>query len=115
MLDIIDRYDPRWGLERLLPVDAADARRMLELGNREFSQRVEFDRREGSTTRIVPIELEKLGAGPADETVPRLSPFAVVLGCSDARVPTELVFHQFLAFSSRLAQHSTIRKLRRIA
>jgi carbonic anhydrase len=95
MLDLIYRYDPRWGLERLLPVDAADARRMLEQGNREFAQMVEFDKEEGTTTtRIVPIDLEELGAAPADGSAPLHSPFAVVLGCSDARVPTELVFHQ---------------------
>ncbi|WZO98168.1 carbonic anhydrase [Isosphaeraceae bacterium EP7] len=108
MLDIIYRYDPRWGLERLLPVDAADARRMLEQGNREFAQMVEFDKGdESTTTRIVPIDLEELGVAPADGTAPLHSPFAVVLGCSDARVPTELIFHQSCndMFVVRVAGH----------
>jgi len=42
----------------------------------------------------MPLDLEDLGVATRGESVLPQRPFAVVLGCSDARVPTEMVFHQ---------------------
>jgi carbonic anhydrase len=41
--------------------------------------------------RIVPIDLQDVGIGSPGDTL-KQEPFAVVLGCADARVPTELIF-----------------------
>ncbi|MES1940558.1 carbonic anhydrase [Salinisphaera sp. T5B8] len=64
-------------------ISAAEARERLKLGNRQF-----VDNIQNSDTL-------SRHARPA-ELVLRQSPFAIVLGCSDARVPAEIVFNQGL-------------------
>jgi hypothetical protein len=87
MFEIIYRYDPSRPAERQLPADAAQARQRLEEGNRAFSN-LAPGMPEGS--RVIYLNLEDLGV--VDSGVPKQLPFAVVLGCSDARVPIELIF-----------------------
>jgi carbonic anhydrase len=88
MFDIIYRYDPDHRRERQLPGDAGEACRRLEEGNESFAT---LGTGQIATPRIVRMDVEDIGmAGPAG--VPVQQPFAVVLGCSDARVPTEMIF-----------------------
>jgi carbonic anhydrase len=68
------------GAEEPFPRDAAEARRRLLEGNRRF---VAGESLHGHTSRDW---RKRLAAGQ--------KPFAAILGCSDSRVPTELVFDQ---------------------
>jgi carbonic anhydrase len=88
MFDIIYRYDPSQPSERRNPEDASEACRRLEEGNRLFAS-LTTDSVDGC--RIVPIDLEDMGIVAQGEIL-KQQPFAVVLGCADARVPVEVIF-----------------------
>jgi carbonic anhydrase len=88
MFEIIYRYDPANRRDRQLPGNADEACRRLEQGNQSFSS---LGIGSVTTPRVVQMDVEDLGlAGPGGVLVQQ--PFAVVLGCSDARVPTEMIF-----------------------
>jgi carbonic anhydrase len=96
MLEIVYRYDPDHPCHVGPPSDAGDARRRLENGNREFAHIFDVTPCGRATARrIVPIDPRDLGVGDEAGQAPRQQPFAVVLGCSDARVPTELIFNKW--------------------
>ena len=61
-------------------LSAAEALERLKQGNQSFMSSSPSD---SAPQRYV-----------ADGTVPKQEPFAIVLGCSDARVPLEMVFNQ---------------------
>jgi carbonic anhydrase len=69
-----------------LPADAAEAARRLQDGNQLFAKL--FDGT--SEPEIPPIVIH---VADGDEAQPQ-RPFAAVLGCADARVPVEIVFHR---------------------
>jgi len=95
MLDIIYRYDPERPLEHAHPADGAEARRALEQGNREFAEMANpLEAGDGHHSLLMPLDLEDLGLPAEGDAVLPQRPFAVVLGCSDARAPTEMLFHQ---------------------
>jgi carbonic anhydrase len=81
-----------------LPHDAEAARRVLEDGNRMFSQWMESCRlpapNQGELQYIVPCNGLELGMPRTHGQISKQSPFAVVIGCSDARVPVEMLFGQ---------------------
>src|SRR5215204_997316 len=85
MFEIIYRYDPDYCGERQMPVDADDACRRLEEGNQSFAT---LATGAVSGSRIVYMDITNFGMGG----VSAHKPFAVVLGCADARVPTEMIF-----------------------
>ena len=88
MVDIIYRHDPNGTNGRQAPEDAKEAWERLEEGNRTFSS---LDTSSAGGLRIISFEPEDIGiAGPGNDL--KQKPFAAVLGCSDARVPTELIF-----------------------
>ena len=90
-VDYIYRFDPGNPTAKPSPRDADTARRLLEDGNRKFSQWME-GRRTGTASIGDPpyvLACNGLEAGMAKQ-----APFAVVVGCSDARVPVELLFGQ---------------------
>lgn len=64
-------------------INAAEAIERLKLGNRQFVDNI---RNEPTLSRY---------AKPA-ELIYKQEPFAIILGCSDARVPAEIVFNQGL-------------------
>jgi carbonic anhydrase len=88
MFDLIYRYDPAHPAGRHAPADADEACRRLEEGNRLFASTA-ITSTDGF--RIVPVDLEDIGVTLLGG-VPVQQPFAAVLGCSDARAPTELIF-----------------------
>lgn len=88
MFEVTYRYDPAHPLEGRTPRDAEEARRLLEAGNEAFAS---MNNGSASRSRVVYVGPEDVGLAEPDG-VPAQQPFAVVLGCSDARVPTELVF-----------------------
>lgn len=64
-------------------IPALEALKMLKEGNQRFAA--------GLRHRSLPCDQSQ-----RDELVIRQSPFAIILGCSDSRVPAELVFDQGL-------------------
>jgi carbonic anhydrase len=88
MFELIYRHDPSRLTERQAPADAAEACRWLEEGNRSFAS-LASGAPDGR--RVVYLSLEDIGVA-TEGSVPKQQPFAVVLGCSDARVPIELIF-----------------------
>ncbi|MBI2824003.1 MAG: carbonic anhydrase [Planctomycetia bacterium] len=97
-IDYIYRFDPNNPSAKPLPHDADVARRILEDGNRMFSRWMESCRNrtpsDGEPRYVVPCNGLEVGMTRTYGEMPRQSPFAVVVGCSDARVPTEMLFGQ---------------------
>jgi carbonic anhydrase len=76
----------------LRPSDADSARRRLEGGNRAFAALLADASGSGTAQRVIDVDPQDLGVQEVDDSVTKQRPFAVVLGCSDARVPIELIF-----------------------
>jgi carbonic anhydrase len=99
MIDYIYRFDPSNPSVKRHPPDAEAARKTLEDGNRMFSKWMESCRtstptRGSEPQYVVPCNGLEVGMVRSEGEMPRPSPFAVVVGCSDARVPTEMIFGQ---------------------
>ena len=88
MFEVTYRYDPERPPEYRPPRDPEEARLLLEAGNRAFASLGDGS---DARSRIVYVGPEDVGVAEPSG-VSAQQPFAVVLGCSDARVPTELVF-----------------------
>jgi carbonic anhydrase len=97
-VDYIFRYDPRNQGAKPAPPDPAAARKALEDGNRMFARWMEScrssDMIEQGVEYVVATKGLHLGTTGSQRELPKQAPFAVVVGCSDARVPTELLFGQ---------------------
>lgn len=97
-IDYIYRFDPSNPAAKPVPSDAEIARRVLEDGNRMFSRWMESCRTgtpsQGEPRYVVPCNGLEVGMIRSQGEMPKQSPFAVVVGCSDARVPTEMLFGQ---------------------
>jgi len=97
-IDYIYRFDPTNPSAKPLPNDAENARRTLEDGNRTFSRWMESCRNavatQGEPRYVVPCNAQEVGMIRGSGEMPKQSPFGVVVGCSDARVPTEMLFGQ---------------------
>jgi carbonic anhydrase len=97
-IDYIYRFDPKNPSAKPLPADAEIARHTLEDGNRMFSRWMESCRTgtpsEGEPRYVVACNGLEVGMNRSQGEMPRQTPFAVVVGCSDARVPTEMLFGQ---------------------
>lgn len=88
MFELIYRFDPDAPSTKN-PKTAKAARLRLEDGNRDFASLAE-----SSPARVITLNAEALGLARPDGSPPLQKPFAVVLGCADARVPIELIFGQ---------------------
>ncbi len=88
MQELVYRFDPNAPTSKS-PRSATAARKRLEDGNRDFASLTE-----SSPARIITLNAEALGLARADGSPPVQKPFAVILGCADARVPIELIFGQ---------------------
>jgi carbonic anhydrase len=87
--ELIWRHDPDAAFEEGRPTTAAEARERLERGHAAFAAL-------GSQggTHVVPVSADALGLPREPGEANPQEPFAAVLGCSDARVPLELVLGQ---------------------
>lgn len=93
--EIIYRYDAEGALGRTRPTSANAARERLEAGSRAMADLVEsLAGGEGTARRIIPVDPRDLGIAAGADAAPTQRPYAAVLGCSDARVPIELIFNE---------------------
>lgn len=77
------------------PADAEDALRRLDEGSGAFAGLFAGpDGQAEPARRVIPIDAGDLGLLSSGAASPRQRPFAAVLGCSDARVPIELIFNE---------------------
>lgn len=94
-VDIIYRYEARDTSARPLPLDSIAALLRLNSGNRDFAALLDHIKDEtGVIQQIIPVDPGDLGLMSGNAGLPKQRPFAAVLGCSDARVPIELIFNE---------------------
>jgi carbonic anhydrase len=97
-IDYIYRFDPKNPSVKPPPDDAEAAKKTLEDGNRMFSNWMESCRTNDiprdAPGYVVHCNGLEVGMNRALGQTPKQAPFAVVVGCSDARVPTEMLFGQ---------------------
>jgi carbonic anhydrase len=100
-MDIIYRYDPFAQIDGRLDMDADAAVEALREGHARYVEIVTRVQREvvagpspDAAPVVIPSNPLSLGLPGVSGAAPVQAPFAVVLGCSDARVPVELVFDQ---------------------
>ena len=97
-IDYVYRFDPNNPSVKPPPPDHEAARKVLEDGNRMFSQWMESCRTSSFSTGepryVIQCNGLEVGMNRAVGAMPKQAPFAVVVGCSDARVPTEMLFGQ---------------------
>ena len=93
-VDIIYRYNPRETAIRPLPSDSNAALFRLEEGNKSFAALVDHVKEECGIQQVIPVDPRDLGLVSGSSEMAKQRPFAAILGCSDARVPVELVFNE---------------------
>jgi carbonic anhydrase len=94
IVDIIYRYEARDTSASLRPSHTDAALRRLEDGNKTFAALFESTADQNIVQCIVPVDSRELGLLSSTGEGPKQHPFAVILGCSDARVPIELIFNE---------------------
>ena len=78
-----------------MPSDSNAAMLRLDDGNRGFAALLDHVNDEtGAIQKIIPVDARDLGFASDGAGAPKQRPFAAVLGCSDARVPIELIFNE---------------------
>jgi carbonic anhydrase len=94
-VEITYRYSAGDHVVRPRPLDADSARSRLDAGNRKFAALLSgFATGTAITRHVVEVDQRVLGLNPGDDETPQQRPFAAVIGCSDARVPIELIFSE---------------------
>lgn len=94
-VEIIYRYEARDSLARPLPLDSNAALTRLNNGNWDFATLLNHVKEEtGVIQQIIPVDARDLGFVSGNSGVAKQRPFAAVIGCSDARVPIELIFDE---------------------
>jgi carbonic anhydrase len=95
-VEIIYRYGAQGELARPRPVDSNAARHRLDEGSQAFAELIEsLADDSGKASRVIQVDAHDLGLVMGDSTAGlKQRPFAAVLGCSDARVPIELIFNE---------------------
>src|SRR5215469_15483471 len=92
---IVYRYGSPGEATRPRPHDAEAARLRLSDGNHAFATLLDsLSEGAGLTRRVIDVDPRDLGLLQGEHSAPPQHPFAVVLGCSDARVPIELIFNE---------------------
>jgi carbonic anhydrase len=80
---------------RARPPDADTARRRLDDGSKAFAALLQnLAQSSGTARRVIRIDPHDFGLLGEDEGAPKQRPYAAILGCSDARVPVELIFNE---------------------
>jgi len=94
-IEITYRYGGEEATPRARPADAEAARQRLDEGSRSiaslFSRMVEGV---GTVRRVISVDPREWGVDTGVPGAPKQRPYAAVLGCSDARVPVELIFNE---------------------
>ena len=94
-VDIIYRYGAQDAAARPRPLDSNAARVRLNDGNQVFAALLEgITDENGKVQKTVLVDPRDLGLLAGDPALPKQRPFAAILGCSDARVPVELIFNE---------------------
>jgi carbonic anhydrase len=93
-VDIIYRYCASESAIRPLPTDSNAALLRLKHGNKGFAALLDHVRDESGIQQIIMVDPRDLGLVAGSGEIPRQRPFAAILGCSDARVPVELIFNE---------------------
>ena len=99
-MELIYRYDPFRAISVKRPADAEAAIRQLVNGNRRLIEQIRHMQQaamgddSAPSQTVVPVDLVGLGLPFFPGTPNDQTPFALVLGCSDARVPIESIFDQ---------------------
>ena len=94
-VELTYRYGTSAGTGKARPADPEAARQRLNEGSRSIASLLEAAARGSDVARrIIPVDARDLGLAGDDPTAPAQRPFAAVLGCSDARVPIELLFNE---------------------
>ena len=95
VVEITYRYAGSDATARPRPADAEGARERLDQGSRAMSALLDASSEDGGTARrIIAVDARDLGLQPGAKRAPEQRPYAAVLGCSDARVPIELIFNE---------------------
>ncbi|SFH60580.1 carbonic anhydrase [Planctomicrobium piriforme] len=99
-MDLIYRFDPHHPVTLPADTDADSVTQLMQTGNERFVEMLQTLQRTiaGEVTDesiIVPVCPISLGLPVIPGLVPAQAPFAMVVGCADARVPIEIVFDQF--------------------
>jgi carbonic anhydrase len=95
IVDIIYRYGASDAAVRARPPDADAARDRLDEGNRATAALLDrLGDGTGTVRRVILVDSPVLGVGSGRGRAPKQRPFAAVVGCSDARVPIELIFNE---------------------
>lgn len=95
MVEITYRYEAQEMPAKPRPLNSDAALARLNDGNRAFAGLLDGLKGENSQARlVVEIDPGDLGLTRGEAKAPKQRPFAAVLGCSDARVPVELVFSE---------------------
>jgi carbonic anhydrase len=92
MIDITYRISPDNRPSRKASMSAMQAKKRLERGNTHFSDLIAGMRAGKPLSHITSISARDLGLDGRECAVQ--APYAAVLACSDARVPTEMIFQQ---------------------
>ena len=90
-IEIVYRLDPEAIPPH--PSDADEAKRVLEKGNERFASLASRGKT-ADVREIISINPRSLGISAVEGAPPKQTPFAAVLGCSDARAPVDLVFER---------------------
>lgn len=96
-VDFIYRYNPADPKDFFIPKDWEEAVTELRHGNDKIVRFFDACKRGKLETRIPVVELSKLEVElepKGDDGFPQQLPFALVIGCADARVPAEILFGQ---------------------
>jgi carbonic anhydrase len=94
-VDMIYRYAAQDISTRPQPSDSNAALLRLNNGNRDFAMLLDHVNDDtGIIQQIIAVDPRDLGLASGVAGPLRQRPFAVVLGCSDARVPIELIFNE---------------------
>jgi len=91
MFELIYRFDPAGAEVPRMPQSAEEARLLLMRGNSDFARMTDSRTREMKSC-VIPFDPRAFGWGALDDQAPIQAPFAAILGCADARVPTEMIF-----------------------
>jgi carbonic anhydrase len=95
VVEVTYRYEAQATPARPRPGNPDAARMRLNDGNRAFAALLDDLSNDGRIAqRVVPVDAGDLGLSQGARRAPHQMPFAAILGCSDARVPVELIFNE---------------------